>query len=73
MNFLNPDDLTHLVWWVWAGVCKLDLDGKEHLGLFVIFLLALFMECIKSLECTQFVFPVSISVLPGIFCDRFDG
>ena len=33
----------------------------------------LFMECVGSLECIQFVFPVSILVSPGIFCDSPDG
>ena len=33
---------------------------------------ALFIECIGSLECIQFVFPVSILVYPGIFYDRSD-
>ena len=41
--------------------------------LFVIFPLTLFMEWIRSLLCTWCIFPVSIFVLQGIFCDRFDG
>ena len=33
----------------------------------------LFMECVGSVECMQFVFLVSILVLPGISCDKLDG
>ena len=33
----------------------------------------LFMECIGSVEFTQFVFPVSIFVSTGIFRESSDG
>ena len=38
--------------------------------LFVILPFALFMDCVRSLVYMWFVFLVSISVLPGIFCDK---
>ena len=41
-------------------------------SLFDILLFSLFMECVRSLECALFIFLVSISVLPGIFCDKLD-
>ena len=41
-------------------------------SLFDILPFALFMECVRSLEYMLFVFLVSISVLPGIFCDKLD-
>ena len=31
------------------------------------------MECIGSVECTQFVFPVSILISPGMCCETSDG
>ena len=33
VNLVNPVDLTYPVWLVWEGISKLDLDGKEHMGL----------------------------------------
>ena len=53
-----------------------DLDGKEHLGikdLECVIPPSTFIICIGSFECVWFVFPVSILVLPGIFCDSSDG
>ena len=41
--------------------------------LFTVLSFALFMECVGSVECTQFIFLVSILVLPGISCDKLDG
>ena len=41
--------------------------------LFTILSFALFMECVGSVECTWFVFLVSILVHPGISCDKLDG
>ena len=34
---------------------------------------ALFTECLGSLGCIWFVFPISILVSSGIFCDSSDG
>ena len=76
MNSVNSEDMIHLSWWVLVGVCKLDLEGREHLGsrgYCVILPLMLSMECIRSLVCIWFVFLVSICILPGIFCDKWDG
>ena len=39
----------------------------------VILASTLYIICIASLECAWLVFPVSILVLPGIFCDSSDG
>ena len=51
----------------WKGA-----SGKKGL-LFTILPSTLFMECAGSMECMQFVFLVSILVLPGISCDKLDG
>ena len=59
-----------------GGGLKVGLRWRGTSGiegsLFVILPFVLFMVCVKSLECMLFVFLVSISDLPGIFCDRLD-